>query len=140
MTCSRFVPEVSVSFRTAPHNLLDFFFFFSCRNFDLVVSVSSQPPKEVCCGLHPLMNQRGVPALVQAPAASSWPTPFQTVPSTREEGKHRSNVFRVLFALHPTARTFSSCVGFDLAVSTSHPLKVLCCYESLFFPESLSLF
>jgi hypothetical protein len=44
----------------------------------------SRPPKEVCCGLHPLINQRGAPTLVKTPAASFWPSPCRTVPSTWE--------------------------------------------------------
>jgi hypothetical protein len=52
-------------------------------SLDLVVLTSqSRPPKEVCCGLHPLINKRGAPALVKTLAASLWPTPCLTVPST----------------------------------------------------------
>ncbi len=60
------------------------FYYISWSSWSLL---SSCPPKEVCCGLHPLMNQRGAPALVQTPAASSWPTPFPTVPSTLRKRK-----------------------------------------------------
>jgi hypothetical protein len=91
----------------------------------VVLTSLTHPPKEVCCGLHPLMNQRGALALVQTPAASSWPTPFQTVPSTREEGKHRSNVFQ---SFSCPFRTTPHCANiFFLFWSRPHGLNLSSC-------------
>jgi hypothetical protein len=73
------------------HDSIPHFFLLCYTRFISQIFITflllTHPPKEVCCGLNPLMNQGGAPALVQTPAASSWPTPFLTVPSTLRKRK-----------------------------------------------------